>query len=631
MSIERIRGMQQARQMVAQGKGDAEANQLNQELMQKDSSYHQGAMTTLGQKYGYQLSQWAQQQINDPNSGWSKLTTQQVLQQVDSQTRKLMGGMENDGYFASAAAPIVQHVHNEVAGWSVKMQHDAMGEQMRSNTGAQLGMSAQGGPAFNYGTTFNQYKNYFGGNGALARSTLDQDIMSYARGNLDLKALDNIQPAPGQGALPPMTTQKVEETREQIQKVLKEQNAATTSQQQMDLVMNLTKIQHQGGVVPQSDLDHYVATKQLTGGQATSLYRQGLAVNDTRSARSTALQSLADGQPVSQLVGQHVPGAAPTRNFTQADLQWAGDQYVGAQKTPEAQTAAGIRLMRTQGIMPTAWKDGLNGTTMTTPGGVKQALGVMEQLTNADATAVGQAVSNPARYAMLQTAVTLRQEGQSDEDIATYFQKHDAVKERDTYYKTTSQAVQVELRKRVAGHLFTSVDGSQLSNSGAVASRVANTANLVGATGTVSDPQKIADMSWNIVKSNSYVIKLSDNHSMMLPKSAGDPPPAMTQQALQWFYDKQLPEIAKASGYKGDASDITLSQNPGQFGAFSLVDHTYHPVNNQTYDLNTIVASWHKSVMAQGWHDAQTAQAHAADHRSLDNSMESTAPMAILP
>jgi hypothetical protein len=209
MSAERVAGMEHARQMLSQGKGDAAAGTVNQELSEKDGAYQQGVMSTLGQKHGYAVLTWVQQQMQDPNSGWDKLTPTQVAQQVDAQAQKQMGGMETNGYFATAAAPIVQHAIQEASGWRIKAIHDNDVGQMHANTSSSLQTALAGGPAFDYNKTFATYKNTFGGNGQLARASLDNDILQYARGNLDPRVLSNIQPAPGQTSLPPKTMAEI--------------------------------------------------------------------------------------------------------------------------------------------------------------------------------------------------------------------------------------------------------------------------------------------------------------------------------------------------------------------------------------------------------------------------------------
>jgi hypothetical protein len=267
-----------------------------------------------------------------------------------------MGGMENDPDFATAAAPIVQHVNNEVAGWNIKTQHDAMGEQMSANTGAQLGMASQGGPAFNYGNTFSQYKNYFGGDGTRARTALDRDITSYAVANHDASALNSIAPAPGQTALPPQTQLEISEARQRISVDQTQDNKTASSKAQLTIMSSILNgkdpraLLQQYASIPGADpsfipkamgfshsLGEQTAQDAITGNAGVGI-TAGIAEGKINNASDlvTAVQSTgATGKAASALLARGMSSLSQVQSLDAANPTYkAGIAYLAQKYKP---------------------------------------------------------------------------------------------------------------------------------------------------------------------------------------------------------------------------------------------------------------------------------------------------------
>ena len=604
MSAERIQGMQREQQAEAQGRGDAAAGNVNPELVQKDSAYQRGAMTTLGQKYGYQLAQWAQQQITDPNSGWSGMTQQQLMAALDAQSRKTMGGMETDPYFASAAAPIVQHIHNEVLGWKVKAQHDSDVEQMRSNTGAALTMAAQGGPAFNYAQAFATYRNTFGGDGNLARTTLDQDILSYAQANRNLQALDYIQPAPGQTALPPKTQLMVSEARTAITRANTEAQAQYTQSQSFGVLSAWDKQLTGRTPIPFSEINQAVQQHRITQQQGLEYYDKSLKLGEQLDRQTGASTILASGQPWWDAVG--TPKEAGKAPYTKQDFVAANDAAID--KLPEEQRdAAAVMRTRQYGLIYTPLATRVNNEPVTTAQGVKDVLSTYNAMNSTDASITGQYFSDPRRLAEVHQMLTLRQAGMGDDDIATYMQKHTGAQSaQDVGAKASDINKALATTTFQSGHFWNGgkVDMATIANPGQVQQRALALAHQMAASGACTGATCAAAAAKAVID-QSYVIKLSDNHSLVIPRAVTDPPVSQSQSALQFWYNKALPDIAKATGH--DAADLRLVPNSSQPGSYTLTDSTGLPVTEQAFTLPAIVSYWQK---AQG--DAVRAKQQTA-------------------
>lgn len=607
MEAARAQGMEQARQLLAQGRSDASAGTINKALLGKNNAYNQGVNTTLGQKYGYALQTWVEQQRADPQSGWSQMTPQQIANTVDAQARKTMGGMENDPYFASSAAPIVQHAVNEAVGWRIKAQHASDLDSADQNVANALHSWANGGPAFNYQQQFQTYKNLFGGNGQMARARLDQQVVGAAIGSGNAQYLDAITPAPGQQALPGRVAQMVEQARASINVKAQEQLHQQQQANEFSVGAGWDQRLANKQPIPFAEIQQQVDGKKISPAFGLSYAARSDKLQVSLAKQSDALRVLNGGGDWATQVGVKLPDG---HRLTMADFQNAANDYID--KIPEAQRpSAAVAFTREHpGLTYEPLKETLSTLPLTSESGVKQTLDAYQQMENTDPAVAADYFPNAKRLAEVHQMLTMRQQGMSNADIAAHFKMFGM-------QPVASDGVKVaDVNKAVASldfqhHWFgRNVTMANIANPGEVRSRILALSHLCAQSGALTGQQCVKESTRQVLNS-SYVVDIGPGRSLVIPRSKTDPPTSIMQPALESWYQKTLPGIAKSAGYTGNADDLRLVPSTIHPGNFILTDPTGQPVVNGYITMSTIAKQWQTAQAKAKWaslHDTATHQ-----------------------
>lgn len=621
MQAERAHGEQAAKQNYDKGSADALANQVSDDVMQKDANYRAGVVRVRAQHSMIVASDAWQQWVADPKNNVAGMSPTQFTQAHDQFMRQQLGGLEQDPVAVDALMPLIQHSANESLGRFLQFKHQQnFSDGLTTSVQLAQAQLQHGGNLFDYEKQLSTLTALAVGAGhsrSDAKATLDNSLIQAAVAGHSGGLLNMIQPAPGQKALAPATQLAVSEARDSITRYNAEQTAQATQQRQSSVLSAwdvslmqktpiaqsaITEAMHNGVITPQAGLMYSDKSDEL---------RKHLQAG---TAATTAINS---GTPLYTLVGQQIPGAKPGKVFTPELLQKHFDARVGA-LPQEQRIAAAVRGTQQQGYVYSPLASTANNEPINTAQGVKDVLGLYNGLNSIDASVTGK-YFNPRRRAEVSQLVQMKQSGMSEADIATWVQKHGEPE--------TPEAVGVKASAINAGlsswtvpgpraHWYTPAGHSNLpvldgiANPGQVASRVKMRAAFLAQSG-ICTPDVCVSEAGKQIQDESYTIDVGNGHSLVIPMAKSDPPPGLSQPALQSFFDNHAVQIANVDGWHGDKSELRIVPNTVQPGTYTLMDATGRTVSRDTFTLAGIVSAYQKDAFARIQAQQQTAAARA--------------------
>lgn len=612
MEAERSQGMAQAKGQFDQGTADAMAGKIDENTAKVDSNYRAGVVRVTAQRAALNaVGAWTQY-VGDPKNNVAAMSPQQIVDAHDAFMQKQLGGLERDPVAASAIVGIVQHSANETLGQFVQFKRQENFTDGVSNAVRLASMQTQhGGNAFSYQDQLSTLTALAEGNRAAAKQALDTGLIQEAVAQRNPALLNMVQPAPGQ-SLAPKTQLMVSEAQSSIARANKEALAQYTQAQSFGVLSGYDRMLASKTPVPSSQIQADLKANRITEPQALSYYEKSLKLGEQLDQQAGASNILASGEPWWNAVGApKAPGkVAP---YTKSDFVNANDAAIDKLPQEQRDTAAIMRT-RQYGLVYSPLAARVNNEPVTTEQGVKDVLSTYNVMNSSDASVTGEYFSNPKRLAEAHQMLTLRQTGMGDADIAKYMQAHsgaqsveaEGVKAADINKALSTSTFQ----SGVFG--FGTVDMGNIANPGQVQQRALTLAHQMAASGACTGATCAAAAAKAVID-QSYVIKLSGNHSLVIPRAVTDPPVSQSQPALQHFYDNVVPQIAKATGH--DAADLRLIPNRSQPGSYTVTDSTGLPVTEQAFSLPAIVSYWQKS---QG--DAVRAQQQTAAARAVANT-----------
>lgn len=616
MYAEEAQGMAEATKSLQQGEADAMAGKVDTATAQANGNYNAGVVRVTAQRAALNATTAWQQWVADPKNNVSAMNPQQLLTAHDKFMRQQLGGLEGDPVAAQAMEPILTHSANETVGRFIQYKTQENFETGVTNA-VQLAQaqSVHGGAAFQYGQQLDTLTALAHGNRSYAKGELDSALVQAAVANHNPALLDMIQAAPGQ-ALSPKTQLMVSEARGSIARANKEALAQYTQSQSFGVLAGYDRMLAEKTPIPGSQITADLKANRITQSQALSYYEKSLKLGEQLDRQAGASQILAAGTPWWDHVGTQQPGS--TKVYTKQDFVDANDAAI-AKLPPEQRDMAAIVRTRQYGLVYSPLAARVSSEPVTTSDGVKDVLGAYNSMNSVDASITGQYFSDPKRLAEVHQMLTLRQSGMSDGDIAEYMQKHGGAQSPEAL-----GAKAADINKALGTATFQSgtlgfgeVDMANIANPGQVQQRALTLAHQMAASGACTGAT-CASAATKAVIDQSYVIKLSGNHSLVIPRAVTDPPVSQSQPALQYWYDNVVPGIAKATGH--DAADLRLIPNPSQPGSYTLTDSTGLPVTEQAFTLPAIVSYWQEKrgdkVRAQQQTAAARAVANTAANRT---------------
>jgi hypothetical protein len=601
---EMAQGAETGKQNFEQGSADALANKVSDDVMEKDQNYRAGVMRVRAQGSMIQAADAWQQWVANPKNGVAGMSPTQFAMAHDQFMRGQLGGLETDPTAAETLLPLVQHSANESLGRFLQYKH----QQNFSDgltTSVQLAQSQlqHGGTLFDYEKqlgTLTALAVGAGGSRSDAKTALDTGLIQAAVANHNGALMDLIKPAPGQSALAPATQLKIDEAKDSITRYNNEQTQQGVQQRQFGILSAWDDSLAKKIPISESAIDEAVKNKDISQDSGLSYLNRSNDLREKLTTQAAAFHVLTStpGNWYSQL-GKQIPGAKPGVTFTKDKFQYAADQSI-ASLPPQQQVQRAFQLTQSTNLTYTPLKATLENEPLNTPTGIKDVIGQYGAMAARDTSVASQYFSDPKRLAEVKKLYSMKQQGMSDDDIATWVQKHTGSMEQSGAAATIKGA---SMQQAITKWKLDADDGStvslnDLANAGAVEGRVRSTFQRIMQSPLYSsgDAGQALQLAQQQVRDSSYVLNVGPGHSLMIPRATSDPPADLSQHALQWFYTNRIPEIAKSNGHTGDTDGITLVPNPSQPGSFDLVNRFYEPVGHASYSLNDIAAKYSEYI-----------------------------------
>lgn len=619
MTAERIAGMKQAQQMGDKGTAAAVSGNVDPALMQKDQNYNAAVTRVIAQRHGLQAVNAWQQYIADPKNNAASMTSQQLLQAHDDFMRKALGGLESNPNAATVLAPLIQHSANETLGrFHLYKQNENFQDGLTTAVGVASAAVQHGGP-FDYQGQLSTLTTLAGGNRSVAKAQLDKGLIQQALADHNPALLGLIQAAPGQSGPAPATALAISDARDSINRYTAEQASQGIQQRQYGILSQWDNSLTSKTPISQAAINEAVANKDITP-EAGLMYLQ--KSNDLREhmAATTAANTATNaGAPLYTLAGQQIPGAKPGKVYTQEILQKSFDANID-RLPPNQRINAAVRGTQQHGFVYTPLASTANNEPLNTEQGVKDVTGLYNGLNSVDASVTGKYFS-PKRLAEVRQILQMKQAGMSDADIATWTQKHG---DPQTPEAVGIKAASINSALANAGwtvsgpraHWYTPGTSSNvpvlsgIANPGQLTARVKTRAGFLAQSGLCTPDVCVSEAARQI-KDESYTIDVGNGHSLVIPMTKSDPPPGLSQPALQDFFDNHAVQIANADGWHGDKSELRLIPNTVQPGTYTLMDATGRAVSRDTFTLAGIVGAYQKSAYGRIQAQQQTAAARA--------------------
>lgn len=623
MEAQRARGEVQAKQNYDQGVADQSAGRLNPELMQADGSYRAGAVQTRVQASYYQWApQEARKLANDPS--FVTKSPEEVQDALDADAKQAFGGLENDPLGARTLAPLLTHFASEVAGYHIRAANEYNANQQLNNIGQGALAAAVHGAPFDYQgavTTLAKFQGMDAASQNAANAVIQTAVATH-----QASVLDQIRPAPGQKSLPPALLARVSDARDSINRYSAQQAAQQTQQRQYGILSQWDNSLAAKTPISQSAITEAVNNRDITPEAGLMYQQRSNALREHMQATTAATTAVNSGTPLYTLAGQQIPGAKPGKVYTPELLQKTFDANIDA--LPQGQRiSAAVRGTQQQGYVYSPLASTANNEPLNTAQGVKDVTGLYNGLNSIDASVTGK-YFNPKRLAEVRQVAAMKQSGMSDEDIATWVQKHGAPQTPEAAGIKMSQVNAALSSWTLSGprdHWYTpGLHSSQsvladTANPGQIVARVRNRAAFLAQSGLCTPDVCVTEAAKQI-QDESYSIALPNGRSLVVPMTKSDPPTAITQPALQDFFDNHAAKIAQADGWHGDPSDLRLVPNTVQPGTFTLMDDTGRPVSRDTFTLQGIVGAYQKGAYAKVQAAQQTAAAKASANTAANRT-----------